>query len=326
MLFENGCRGGDILEGGTYAEGLRPTTLQNTIKGYGRFLCVLQQRDPGSLALSPAERVTPSCMRLYLQTLLEQGNTNNTILARIMELRSALRVMYPEREFVWLTKPGGASIRKLLPVSRNLVPLFDVAELSRWGHDLMDKGLCIPASRRAELFRNGLLIAMLADRAPRQRSLAQLRVGHGIRRNGSDYTLAFSAAETKSKRRLEYGLHPSLTPRIEHYLNVERPRLLAGQVHDWFWVNRQGNRLAAIGIDGVIRRASKARFGLSYGTHSFRYALATAGMIANPSTPELVAAVLGNSPAVAEKYYVLGGQVEAARSLHATLAHFGRSD
>ena len=70
----------------------------------------------------------------------------------------------------------------------------------------------------------------------------------------------------------------------------------------------------------MLCRADQRRNPPLIHTHRFRYALATAGLLTNRTTAATVAAVLGNSSAVTEKYYAIGGQVEAARSLHDTLA------
>ncbi len=320
QLWLAGLEPGDILEGGAYAAGLQPTTLRNSARGYGRWLGVLAHLDPPALLLPPADRVTPARMRLLLRALRREGNTNNTIKARCWEMRSALRIMLPDRDFRWLNKPAGRSLEVLLPTVRKPIRLMSIAELTTWGHDLMRDGMAARPSRRTEDFRNGLLVAILADRAPRLRSLASLRLGRGIRRYGPCYRLTFRIKDTKGKRFLEYDLHPSLTTRIDHYLTVERPRLLDVQNHDWFWVNRDGSRLDEVGITGVTWRGSQARFGFAFGTHRFRSALATAGTVTSAATAATVAAVLGNSPAVAERYYVIGGQIEAARSLHETLA------
>ena len=182
QLWLAGLEGGDILEGETYAAGLRPTTLRNSARGYGRWLGVLAHLDPPALLLPPADRVTPARMRLFLKALRREGNTNNTIKARCWEMRSALRVMLPGRDYRWLNKPAGQSLEVLLPTRRKPIRLIGIAELTAWGHDLMQEGLAAQPGRRMESFRNGLLIAILADRAPRLRSLASLRLRNPVHR------------------------------------------------------------------------------------------------------------------------------------------------
>lgn len=313
-LWQNGLEAGDILTGEAYAAGLRSATIRNSARGYGRWLAVLVQVDRLALSLCPVDRVTPARVRAFLAALQCEGNTNNTIKARFWELRSALRILHPDRDFSWLNKPGGQSLSMLLPTVRKAVRIIDSRELARWGEDLMDEALSRGSTnRRTETYRNGLLVAILSNRAPRQLSLASLRLGHSVALHGACYRLTFHAADTKADKRLAYPLRPSLTPRIDHYLEVERPRLLGRHSHDWFWVNRNGDRLAETGIEGVIRRGSKARFGFSFGTHCFRHALATTNMVLNPTHPGVVAAVLGNSPIVVERNYDHGKQIEAAR-------------
>ena len=312
-LWQAGLGPRSISKGETYASELRPATLRNAMRGYGRWLAVLSQVDRPALFLDPVDRVIPARIRLFLEALRDGGNTNNTIKARFWELRSALRIVRPDCDFSWLNRPGGESLELLLPTERKSVQVLDVRELALWGEDLMDQGLRADAGRQTELFRNGLLVAILANRAPRQRSIASLRLGKTVLLRGDSYQIIFAAENTKSGRRLEYPLRPSLTQRIDHYLTMERPRLLRGQTHNWFWVNRNGDRLGERGIEGIIWRGSKARFGFGFGTHRFRHALATTSLILNPTNPSITAAVLGNSPVVVERNYDHGKQIEAAR-------------
>ena len=320
QLWQAGLVPGDILEGGAYAEGLRPATICGAAEGYWCWLGVLRQKDPLALLLPPADRVTPTRIRMFLEALRERGNTNNTIKTRFWELRSALRIMQPDRDFRWLNYPAGQSLHAMLPTTLRHVDVMRIDDLARWGQELMGEALQLPeSSRRAVQYRNGLLVAMLANRAPRLGSIVTLRLGQGIVRSGPCYRLAFRVGENKGKKRLEYGLTEFLTPWIDHYLAVERAHLLAGATLDWFWINAQGKQLGIRGIEGVIRRGSLAQFGKAFGTHCFRHAFATANMIADPTTPGMVAAVLGNSPAVVEQSYALGGQLEAAARFHDAL-------
>ena len=313
-LWAAGLVPGDILDGHSYAQSLRPCTLRNSARGHGRWLAVLAERDPGALLLAPVERVTPARLRILLAALREAGNTNNTIKARLWELRSALHVMAPDADFRWLNYPAGNSLEMLLPTELKGVDIMDIRLLQQWGADDMAKALTMPPSTaRAILYRNGLLVALFAGRAPRIGSMASIRIGQGLTRSEDRYRMAFTAAQTKGKRRLSYDVSPALTHQIDHYLGVERPCLLNGKCHDWLWVNKQGNPLRLRGIEGVVRRGSQARFGKAMGTHRFRHSLATSSLIADPSNPGKVAAILGNSPAVVAAHYALGGQLEAGQ-------------
>jgi hypothetical protein len=89
--------------------------------------------------------------------------------------------------------------------------------------------------------------------------------------------------------------------------------------HGWFWVGQNGLRLSAIGIEVMIRRESRKRFGEAFGPHRFRHAAGTLAPISDPTRPGAAAAMLGNSKAVLQKVYNLGQQTEATRRFQASL-------
>ena len=60
------------------------------------------------------------------------------------------------------------------------------------------------------------------------------------------------------------------------------------------WVADDGSTLELGGIAHMIWRASKKEFGKAFGTHQFRYELATALAEADPDNSGLAAAVLGD--------------------------------
>lgn len=255
--------------------------------------------------------------KLYLRALRACGNSNHTIRERFRSLRSALRILQPEAEFAWLT----ARLGPLLPVTLQPVQAFDSAQLEAWGHELMRDALAQPRPRvRCAQYRNGLLIAILATRAPRLRSLAAMRLGRQVVREADGgWRLAFRAEDVKTQRPVEYALPASLVPCIERYLAVERPELLQGRRHDWFWVNCEGERLAAPAISCMIRKASQARFGVVFGPHRFRHSLATTAAYADPANPGLAAAVLAISEPVVEAHYNQARQDLAARRFQENL-------
>jgi site-specific recombinase XerD len=255
------------------------------------------------------------------------GNQGNTIATRLWEVRTALGIMCPGVDFRWITSPDGNDVRGLFPFERRPVRIYHPRLLYRSAHELMDGAVRItPPEGRAVQYRNGLLIAIFAARAPRLRSMAAVRLGVQIMRQDDRFRLVFGKRDLKRKNALEYDLPADLTPRIEHYLTIERPILLARQPallgkpdHGWFWVGQHGLRLSATGIEVMIRRESLKRFGAAFGPHRFRHAAGTRAPISDPARPGAVAAMLGNSKAVLEKVYNLGQQQEAARQFQASL-------
>ncbi|MCW3476284.1 hypothetical protein [Limobrevibacterium gyesilva] len=214
-LWQAGLDPGDGLDGPAYAAGLKPITLRNAARGYGRWLAVLAALGELDPSADPAGRVTRQRAGAYLRALRVAGNSNNTIIARFMELRMALRVMRPEADaaFAWLTAPGGRSLASRLPVDRRPIEAIDARVLAGWGRQLMDDAVSLADPRRRGMqFRNGLLIMLLALRAPRLRSIAALRLGRQVLCQGGGARIALEVAGVKNERRLEYGVPADALP------------------------------------------------------------------------------------------------------------------
>ena len=96
------------------------------------------------------------------------------------------------------------------------------------------------------------MIALFAARAPRVRSMASLRLGVSVIRSGDMWRLIFESDDVKTKRRIAYDAPASLSGAIERYITVEREELLAGETHDWFWVNHYGGPLTVCAIQAMI--------------------------------------------------------------------------
>jgi site-specific recombinase XerD len=318
-LWQAGLDPGDGLDDPAYAAGLQPATITNARKGYGRLLAVLAAADDLDPTVMPAERVTRARATDYLKALRAAGNDVDTIIARFMELRMALRLLQPETyaRFGWLTE----SLKARLPKSRRQpIEAIDSAVLADWGEQDMDDAPALTTPRTRSLgLRNGLLVAILTAFAPRQRSLAAMRLGRQVTCHGEGYRIALEPADVKNRKRLEYDVPPHLVPYVRRYLAEARVVLLGGRQHDWFWVNQNGARLDEKGIAGIIRRASQIRFGKSIGAHRFRHGFASTAARLLPGNPGLAAGALGVSEAVVAEYYDKASTAAAAAVFQASL-------
>ena len=98
-----------------HAEKLRPKSIELAWQGYGRFLAVLKAQGPLDPEFGAGERVTYDSVATFFDALRAENNNDNTIKARLFHLRTALRIMVPEQNFDWLTRPDGCSLDTLLP-------------------------------------------------------------------------------------------------------------------------------------------------------------------------------------------------------------------
>jgi hypothetical protein len=80
------------------------------------------------------------------------------------------------------------------------------------------------------MFRNGLMVALLAARpVMRRENLARIRIGENLAREGSLFFLQFSREEMNGGRRRAAPLPPIFTALLERYVEVDRPVLLLGK-------------------------------------------------------------------------------------------------
>jgi site-specific recombinase XerD len=318
-LWESGLQAGDILEKPNYASRLRPATILSIVRGYRRWLVFLREGnilDPGAI---PAARVTRQNAAAYIRCLRE-SHCNGSINARFTELRSAMLIVHPKADFRWLTSPGGRSLASLLPVSAKPVQNIDAKVLYDWGLTMVQDALVeVHPERRRIMYRNGVMIALFAARAPRVRSMASLRLGKTIIRNGDTYRLIFEHEDIKTGRRLEYDTPHGLSAIIDRYITVERAELSANGKQDWFWLDQYGEELSAGEIGDMIQRRSKETFGKGFGPHRFRHALGTTAPLADPAHPGVAAAILGISSHMVEQHYNRATQADVARQFHLSL-------
>jgi site-specific recombinase XerD len=235
-------------------------------------------------------------------------------------LRSAMLIMHPKADFRWITSPRGQCLASLLPVSPRPIQNIDSKVLYDWGLTMLLDALAATDPQRCRImYRNGLLIALFAARAPRVKSMASLRLGKTIIRSGTDYRLLFEHEDIKTGRRLEYDSPPGVSAAIDHYIAVVRTELSTEQSGDWFWLNQYGEPLGPDQISDMIQRKSKQDFPEGFGPHRFRHALGTSAPLADPAHPGVAAAILGISGHMVEQHYNRATQADVAAKFHRSL-------
>ena len=111
---------------------------------------------------------------------------------------------------------------------------------------LVDAGLTLmaeaetakrPELTRARMFRDGLMISLLAYCPVRLKNFAALEIGRSFVNVDGTWWIVLNAAETKEKREDERPVPVELTNSIECYLEVYRPLLARGNSgHNALWI------------------------------------------------------------------------------------------
>ena len=321
-LWQRAVSGGDSLLDHGHAMHWAEPTRRQVAKGWGLYLGFLRDADALDPFASPAERITPDQLRRFIHDRKAAGNADTTIVSRCRDLRMALLAMQPETADThrWIIRPGGRALADWLPERPAQKPVIDAAVLSAWALEVIASaaGFRTP-SAQAEALRDGLILAILAERAPRLRSLAAMEIGANVHLLSGRVHIAFRAEDMKMRNPLGYDLPSHLLAAFGRYLDHARPTLLQGAAHAHLWVDQDGAPMAEPLIARMVMRRSFARFGESFGPHSFRHALATTALNLRPDAPGLASAVLGNSPRVVEQHYARADRLRAGRLYLATL-------
>jgi integrase len=307
-----------------YADTLAPRSVKAAEQSYGRLVAILAQHGRLDPDIGPAERVTVEAAELLFDELRAAGNCDNTIKGRLFHLRTALRLMAPKADFDWITRPEDVPLDAILqqePRDDVFVPSAKV--LFEWGVSLMtNQPLPDHGFQRLEAcrdYRNGLIIALLAARAPRLGALAQMRLGKNLYKRNGEYRARLQSMIVKNRRELHYSLPGALTPYIDRYLSEIRPVLLDPVATDALWGNGDGGAYTYRSIGTMIFRQTGPKFGEDFGAHRFRHAFASSLAEADPTNPGLAAVILGITEAVVNEHYRKGRRADAARKLQADL-------
>jgi integrase len=133
--------------------------------------------------------------------------------------------------------------------------------------------------------------------------------------------LTFAAEETKTGVAIDEPCPGDLIPYLEAYLKQRRPVLLAqakphasGLPHRRLWTDRSGKSMAEATLRSLIKRYTRAAFGVAVWPHLFRDCLLTTLAIDQPDLMGSSARLLGHaSLRTGEKHYDQALMVDASR-------------
>lgn len=314
-------------EGGERAM-MRPHSNRRLQASYGRWLGFLQRRGELDRCPDPASRVRRETVELYMRELHGLGNMPSTIALRLTDLVLMARLFAPAEDWRFITKLArriGATTTK----GR------DKRILLRGSHELFDLGQKLMGEsvqkttgvEAAVLYRDGLIIAALALMPLRRSNFVQLRIGTEILKNGDDWIVTLPGTSTKTYNLLDFDWPTDLLPQLEAYLRIHRP-VLAARCYRWLkradahlWVAATGSALAQGSLYDIVKKRTKAAFGIAINPHAFRDFAATTLAIHDPKHVRLAAPVLGHTNfKTTEKYYIQARSLDAHRRYTETLA------
>jgi len=330
--YERACIPGNPFEAGGAAARWRPATNKALTGAYARWLGYLVGQGVDLAGTPPVDRLTPERVAGYVRFLAKRC-APVTVSSYLGQLHMYARDVWPEHDWRWLCALQARQHRLAEPTRIKAARIVPQQDLLRLGCDLMIRAEALDAeaeigavrAEQAVLFRDGLMIALLALRPLRQLNFLGLQIGQHLSEQPPGWTIAIPATESKTDIALRMAFPEVLVPALEAYLQFHLPHLLtmrAGRdpARPWrepgrhLWIAATGMPMTAGALQKVLRRHTRARFGHEVNCHLFRDCLATSLADDNPEEVRLAADLLGHrSFRTTQKHYIAANQKSALR-------------
>jgi integrase/recombinase XerD len=317
QAWEDALTPGDLLDEGGARANHRAISNRAVTDGYGRWLTWCQCRGFLSFPGRPSDRIVPPHVREYVADL-SMHNATGTILDRLDALRIMAKIMDTGSDWSWLNRIASSVRARHKPARPKFHRLVSASTLFRLGLDLME----ISADRttsfgRSVIYRDGLIIALLAARPLRQRNLTGLIIGTTVVRQGDGWWIRFQAAETKTADPIGLPWPDDLVPNLERYIAEHRPRFACpGSLATTaaLWLSKRGTPLTSMGLYQLIVARTREGFGHAINPHLFRDCAATSIAIDDPVHIGIASRLLNHrSSLTIERYYNQARSIEASR-------------
>ena len=309
---------GDILgergAGATWAAGTRKGVMQS----YGHWLTWLSRSMPDRVALPVAARVTPENVAAWIAHL-QTTIASVTVALRVQHLRTVVSGAAPDRDWDWLRRIVRRLERRVQPVRAKRDRLIGADEIYARGAAMMATALQseTPVWQDAQLFRDGLMLALLVSRPLRMRNFHAIEIDRHLCRRGTGFELRFAGNETKTGQEIEAAVPDALAPSIHRYLDVYRPllrsRAQAPAPTSLLWICRKGTPMERAAVYCRIVTLSQREFGVRINPHLFRDCAATSIALEDPEHVRITRHILGHGTLrTSERHYNHASAVQAA--------------
>ncbi len=298
---------------------------------HARFLGFLTSEDPYRLRLPPDARVDRESVRAFVEHL-RRSCRDTSIASTLHKLRLFLGLICAEKDWSWLkiiAKRIAAQATPKLDPSQGITS----AMLFALGIQLMaeaENSACVAGRITKEdalTYRDGMIIALLAAVPLRKRTFAALTINQHLVKVGSGWLLDIPAADTKTRRALEFPIPDALSDSMNLHLTMFRTAIPGANRHQALWPSAKGRPMRGGAIYDAVRRRTFERFGLAVNLHRFRGAAGNLWSISDPKNVRGAKDLLGHTGfGTTERHYIAAQSRLAGRAFAKVLRHEVRAD
>ena len=275
----------------------------------------------GSNITRSAASVTEENILDYVH-YLESRVSSVTLAQSLYKIRRVAGCLDPGRDWRWLRRLCRRLDLRAQPRDRrnDVVEIKELFELGRQLMDRADQADTSTTFARALLYRDGLIIALLAADPLRSANITALEIGRTLIKDGTTWSLNIPAEETKPGR-LHLAVLPDWSvPCIDRYVHHYRPMFRNAQSTSRLWLSRIGRPLDGSSLYKVVCKRTREAFGKQINPHLFRSCLATSTAVHHGAAMGLAMTVLGHqSSKVTTRYYNQAKMIDAVRAYQEAL-------
>jgi integrase len=305
-----------VLYDGGVASHLKAYTRWDLTRRYAYFLSFLAQRGRLDPQDGAAASVTEENILDYVR-YLEPRVSSVTLAQSLRKIARVATCLDSGRDWRWLRRLVRRLQFRARPRDRRS-HVVEIRELYRLGRQLMDQADTAEnatAFSRALLYRDGLIIALLAADPLRLANSTGLEIGRTLFKDGTTWSFNIPAEETKAGR-LHLAILPDWSaPCIDRYVDHYRPLFRNADATSRLWLSRKGRPLDDDSLYNLVCRRTYEAFGKKINPHLFRSCLATSTAIHHGAQIGLAMTVLDHkSSEVTQRHYNHARMIDAVQA------------
>jgi len=306
---------------------LAKRTLHKYWMGWRRLLGFLTIIEPDALKQKPFERLTRERVRRFVEHLRET-NTAHSVAIQIDSVYGAARTLMPDKDWSWLLNIK-TRLYAAAPRGNRARPVITSMQLVDLGIALMAESKISPDKpipmANAICYRDGLMIALLAQVPLRPKNAAALEIGRDVINEDDNWSIVIPPEDTKTRTYLDFEIPESVRAEFAIYLTLIRPRMLRRRGCNALWVSPKGGPLSYSAVWPVFARHTAQRLGIRITPHDVRDAAATTWAIAAPDRVGISRDLLAHADLrTTEKHYNRARGIEASRAHGRAIAELRR--
>ncbi len=300
---------------------LHVQTRDDLTRRYAYFLFFLARQGRLERDGAAATSVTPENILDYVDYLMPRVSSV-TLSQSLYKISRVAGCLAPEQDRGWLLRLCKQLDMRAKPRDRR-GDVVEIEALYQLGLTLMhraDNADLATKISRALLYRDGLIIALLATDPIRLANLTSLEIGRTLIKDGETWSFNIPAEETKAGRPHFAVLPDWSVARIDLYVDRYRPMFRNAEATSRLWLSRIGRPLHYNSLYRLVCNRTREAFGKAINPHLFRSCLATSTAVHHGASMGLAMTVLGHqSSEVTTRHYNQAKMIDAVRAYQEVL-------